>query len=199
VAEKRGDTLLNFMLFIELFTLNRAWDGLTDEEMFWEPHPGSWGVRRRSECTTPTPRGDGEWVIDFDDDLVVAAVQGAAIEPMTTIGWLLCHVGSTPGMLADRDFLGGSVASGADAPSIYGSVVFTSAEEAVATMRSGWRALDRALQTSTDERLERAYTEYYGPTTPMQFIASALNEISHHGTQICMLRDLYRAPGAAAL
>src|SRR5688572_11107730 len=64
VAEKRADTILNLMLFIELFTLNRLWNGLTDEEMHWEPHAGAWGVRRRSECTTPTPMGTGEWVID---------------------------------------------------------------------------------------------------------------------------------------
>lgn len=44
VAEKRADTILNLMLFIELFTLNRLWNGLTDEEMHWEPHAGAWGV-----------------------------------------------------------------------------------------------------------------------------------------------------------
>jgi hypothetical protein len=26
-------------------------------------------------------------------------------------------------------------------------------------------------------------------------VAATLNEVSHHGTQICMLRDLYRATG----
>ena len=29
-------------------------------------------------------------------------------------------------------------------------------------------------------------------SSAMQVVASCLNEISHHGTQICMLRDLYR-------
>ena len=28
--------------------------------------------------------------------------------------------------------------------------------------------------------------------TGAQVIASILNEVSHHGTQMCMLRDLYR-------
>ena len=36
----------------------------------------------------------------------------------------------------------------------------------------------------------------YGGPGPMgtgaQVIASILNEVSHHGTQICVLRDLYR-------
>jgi len=30
-------------------------------------------------------------------------------------------------------------------------------------------------------------------------IASTLNEISHHGTQICMLRDLYRTTNGRML
>jgi hypothetical protein len=193
VAGKRADTILNLMLFIELFTLNRAWDGLTDEELHWEPHPGAWGVRRRDECSTPTPLGPGESVMDFDADLATAAVGGGAVEPMTSIAWLFSHIGSTPGMLADRDFLGGSLGAGEVGRTLYQPAVFTTADHAVSTMREGWRALDRALQPATDEQLERPSLEYYGPSNGMQFTVQALNEISHHGTQICMLRDLYRA------
>ncbi len=32
------------MLFIELYTLNRAWNGLTDDELLWEPMPGPMGT-----------------------------------------------------------------------------------------------------------------------------------------------------------
>ena len=67
VAERRGDTLLNMMLFIEMFTLNRAWSDLSQDEFFWEPVPGSWSVRRREECSTPNPFGTRDWVVDFDD------------------------------------------------------------------------------------------------------------------------------------
>ena len=194
MPEKRADTILNLMLMIELFTLKRAWEGLTDEELHWEPHPGAWGARRRSECTTPTPIGDGEWVLDFDNDLAWAATEGRAVEPMTTIGWLLAHVGSVPGLLARRDFLGGPTAA-ADAPFMYQPIVFGTADEAVTTMRDGWRALDRALQSggATDEALERPSVEYYGPSSGLQLTMSALHEISHHGTQVCVLRDLFRA------
>lgn len=150
-------------------------------------------VACQPDGTTPTPMGTGEWVIDFDADRAMAADEGRAVAPMTTIGWLLGHIGSTPGMLADRDFLGGPTPSGPDAASLYQHVIFTNAHEAVTTMRDGWRALDRALQTATDERLERPNVEDYGPSNGMQFTVAALNEISHHGTQICMLRDLYRA------
>jgi hypothetical protein len=204
---KRGESLLNTMLFIELYTLNRAWDGLTDDELFWEPFVDSWGVRRRAECRTATPFGDGDWVADFDMGVVEATIGGTASEPLTTIGWLLWHVGSLPGRLLDLDFLGGTYAteSGWTSPYIAAHPVFTTAGDAVEVMRAGWRALDRALRESTDEQLEQTARFWtYGdaphlPTYGAQVIASVLNEISHHGTQMCMLRDLYRASGGAPL
>jgi len=197
MAGPRGDTFLKWMLVIEMFTLNRVWDGLSDEELFWEPVPGAWGIGPRTECRTATPFGDGDWVADFDADFAMTAVAGAAI-PMTTIGWLLWHIASTPGRLAELDFLGGPVASGAGwtSPYLTPHPVFPTAREAVDSMRAGWRALDRAIQASNDEQLVHPYVEYYGPTDGTQLIAVILNEISHHGAQICELRDLFRATRA---
>jgi hypothetical protein len=204
---KRGESLLNTMLFIELYTLNRAWDGLTDDELFWEPFVDSWGVRRRAECRTATPFGDGDWVADFDVGVVEAAIEGRAVEPLTTIGWLLWHIGSQPGRLVELDFLGGPypTRSGWTSPYISAHPVFTSASEAVEAMRAGWRALDGALRTSSDEQLEQTTHFWsYGDAPPLptfgaQVIASILNEVSHHGTQIGVLRDLYRATGGTTL
>jgi DinB superfamily len=201
MAGKRSDTLLNVMLFIEMYTLTRVWTELTNEEFFWEPLPGCWSVHQRSKCLTPTPFGTGDWVADFDADLVERAVRGEAMEPLTTVAWLMWHVGSMPGRLVDLDFLGGerSADSGWPAPYLSDHPVFTSADDAVQTMRTGWRALDRTLQASTDEQLERqtrfwGYPGNPGPPAPgYQIVASLLNEISHHGTQVCVLRDLYRA------
>jgi len=204
---KRGESLLNTMLFIELYTLNRAWNGLTDDEFLWEPFADSWGVRRRADCRTSTPFAAGDWVADFDEPLVIAAIEGRAIEPITTIGWLFWHVGSQPARLVDLDFLGGTQAteSGWTSPYISEHPAFTTAADAVEAMRAGWRTLDQALRASTDEQLEQTTRFWsYGddpplPTFGAQVIASVLNEISHHGTQICMLRDLYRASGGAPL
>lgn len=39
--------------------------GLSDEEYLWEPVPGCWSLRRRSEATTPRAFGPGEWVLDL--------------------------------------------------------------------------------------------------------------------------------------
>src|SRR5262245_46434465 len=102
MAGKRAQTLLEMMLFIEMFTLRRAWDGLTDDELMWEPCAGAWSVRPVAESRTATPFVTGAWVADFDAGLVEAAVGGAgAIEPLTTIAWLFWHVGSQPGRAAD--------------------------------------------------------------------------------------------------
>jgi hypothetical protein len=203
------------MRFIEWYTLNRAWDDLSDDELFWEPVAGSWGIRRRAECQTATPFGDGDWVADFDDSLARAADRGEAVEPLTTIGWLMWHIGSMPGRLAQLDFLGGArtAQEGWTAPYLTAHPMFTRAADAVDSMRAGWRALERALQSATDDALERptrsyTYSDEPGPpvlgdkpgpvTHGTAIVAANLNEISHHGTQICMLRDLYRATGGRA-
>jgi hypothetical protein len=216
---KRADTLLKLMEHIESFTLKRAWDRLTSEELFWEPVAGSWGIRRRHECDTPTPFGAGDWVVDFDYDLVVAAIVGKAIEPLTTIGWLTWHIGSQPERLAQLDFLGGSEAadSGWTSPYLSHHRVFTDAADAVDSMRSGWHALEAALQAATDNDLERPTRRYtYGDERPAggllaagstpgplssgtAIVAGTLHEINHHGAQICMLRDLYRATNGQGL
>ncbi len=188
------------MRVIEHFTLQRAWHGLSDDELLWEPIAGSWGVRRRAECRTPTPFGDGDWVVDFDTDLVVAAIQGNAVEPLTTIGWLMWHIGSMPERLAQLDFLGGSKTtdSGWTSPYLTAHRVFTNASDAVDSMRAGWRVLERSLEAATDDELEQpargySYSDEPGPPTcGAAVIAATLNEISHHGSQICTLRDLYR-------
>jgi hypothetical protein len=126
---------------------------------------------------------------------------------------LIWHVGSTPERLAQLDFLGGSrtADSGWTSPYLTHHRVFSDAEEAVETMRAGWRALEEALRAATDDDLERPIRQYtYGDERPAHgllaagkspgpltsgtaMVAMVLNEIDHHGTQICVLRDLYRA------
>jgi hypothetical protein len=195
------------MLFIEMFTLNRAWSDLSQDEFFWEPVPDSWSVRRRDECRTPNPFGTGDWVADFDGVLAGAADWNKVFEPLTTIAWLFWHVGSMAGRAAELDFLGGtkSAESGWTSPYLVDHPVFSSSSEAVDVMRAGWRALDKAIRASTDEDLEKVtrfwgYGGHRGPPAPgYQILALKLNEISHHGTQICMLRDLYRAVDGRSL
>ena len=109
VDKGRSETLAEMMFFIQRFTLNRAWNGLTDDEFLWEPMPGCWTVRPVEETRTPTPFVVGAWAADFDVDLAAASnpSEGRATEPLTSIAWLFWHIGSMPGRTAQLDFLGG--------------------------------------------------------------------------------------------
>jgi hypothetical protein len=186
------------MHFIEMFTLRRAWTDLTDDELLWDPLPGSWGIHPVGESGTPTPFVVGDWAADMDSDL---ALDPERFEPLTTIGWLCWHCGSMPGRTAELDVFGGTHTAEEGWTSPYlnlgGHPIFTTADAAVTAMRDGWRALDAALQSVTDERLEepRRFQGYGGPGpmgTGAQIVAGCLNEVSHHATQITVLRDLYR-------
>lgn len=200
MAGRRAQTLLEMMHFIERFTLNRAWNGLMDDELLWEPMSGCWTVRPVEESQTATPFVVGAWVADFD------AALAPATEPLTSIAWLFWHVGSMPGRTAQLDFLGGAhtAASGWTSPYIAAHPIFTTAEAAVGTMRAGWRELGAALRSASDEQLEQPvrFWGYGGPGpkgTGAQVVALMLNEVSHHGTQIGVLRDLYRLCAGASI
>src|SRR5690242_4813718 len=92
------------MGFIERFTLTRAWTGLTDEELLWEPMPGSWGIHPVEEVRSATPFIVGDWAADMDSDV---ALDPEAVQPLTSIGWLFWHCGSMPARTAELDVFGG--------------------------------------------------------------------------------------------
>jgi len=204
---KRAGTLLEMMHPIEHFTLARAWEGLTDDEFFWEPFTTTWSIRRQDQCPTPNPFGAGEWVADF-------AIPEPVPVPMTTIAWLYWHIGSMPGRLCDIDFLGGTrtMASGWTSPYLTHHPIFTSAAEAVTALRDGWQRLREAIERADDDQLEVTTAGYtyaagvlplvVGPPGPAHpathFIAATLTEVGHHGTQIGALRDVYAWRRSAA-
>jgi hypothetical protein len=202
VAGKRAETLLEVMFFVKRFTLDRAWTGLTDAEFMWEPTPEAWSVRPTTESRTATPFVSGAYEADYDSHRTLGADWASDGEPLTNIAWLFWHVGSMPGRGAELDFFGGphTTASGWTSPYIAEHPIFLTADEAVSAMRTGWRALVEALRSATDEALERP-TRFWGyggegpSTTGAQVVASILNEVSHHGTQIGVLRDFYRLRG----
>ena len=185
----RADTLLQLMLFMELFTIRPALSDLTDDEYFWEPSPSCWSVRRSSEVRTADHLGDGDWVAEYDRSIAEAPA-GSAVHPLTTIAWNLAHVAPIPDRVCDLDVFGGPVVAGSEP--VLGAAP-SSASEAVAMLESGWRRLDSMLQSCPDEVLEQSWTWPFGETTGFQHVALMLNELSHHGAQVCELRDLRRA------
>lgn len=186
--------LLTTMALIERFTLERVWTDLADDEFFWEPVPRSWSIRLRVDCKTPTPFGTGAWVADFDAGVAAGDDWAKDGEPFTTIAWLMWHFGSMPGRTAELDFLGGpkSAESGWTSPYLSDHPRFTSATEAVEALRAGWQSLGSAIRSASDEQLERETRIFKRPLQGHHLVASVLNEVSHHGAQVCVVRDLHR-------
>jgi hypothetical protein len=159
-------------------------DGLTDEEYFWEPADGCWSLR---------PGGDGSWQLE----------QSPAPAPtLTTIAWRMTHLAVECFESRYRAFFGGEgphqwapgeriLAAGELPGTAAGAVTYL--EGTYTRWRDAVAGLD-------EEGLRRPL----GPTGadfaefPMAELIQHLNrEAMHHGGEICLLRDLYRATGAS--
>ncbi|WP_432563658.1 DinB family protein [Kineococcus sp. SYSU DK003] len=156
-------------------------EGMSDEEYFWEPAPGSWNVRPRGTGTAPVQGGSGEMTIDFAFPEPVPA-------PMTTIAWRLGHV--LVGVLAARNaaHFGGPAAD-------YESFRYaTTAEAALAQLDEHYGRWLVGVAALGEEELRRPC----GPTEggfagePMATLVLLVHrELIHHLAEVALLRDLY--------
>jgi hypothetical protein len=144
-------------------------EGLTDDEYLWEPVDGAASVRKNA---------DGLWELDRTDT-------PDGIPKVTTIAWRMMHLVDNMGDRANHFFGTG--------------VPF----EAQGTAEGGLQQVQLAYQTwlttinSLDEdALYAPLGDKGGPyaTDPMiALIIHVTRETIHHGAEICLLRDLYRA------
>ena len=163
--------------------------GLTDDEYFWEPVEDAWSVRRTA---------DG--VLEMDG----RGAQQPDPPPVTTIAWRLTHIAvdifatraDTFFGDDDGDGVGGDMFDERHRPPLPGS-----AAAALALLESAYRRWRDGL-LSLDEQ---AFLALLGPRgaffadQPMAALALHLNrEAMHHGGEIGLLRDLYRATGAGS-
>jgi hypothetical protein len=161
---------------------------LTGEEYFWEPVPDSWSVRRRGGG--PGPRatwlvGGGEWGRD--------GYRGSEPypPPFTTIAWRTSHLTE---MLAMRaDYTSGSRSLTKD-----NYVVQGDADGAVAALAAAVESWRGTLLGCDDAALDTVgYSSYpYGSDAEEAFVDIVWwvnQEVLHHGAEIALLRDLYRA------
>ena len=161
-------------------------DGLSDEEYFWEPVEGCWSLRRAP---------DGGWRLD-------GGRPEPSPPPVTTIAWRLVHVGAT--CLANRAsaFFGGiDVPADADMfdPRLVPADLPGGADAAVAFLERSYRRWHDGIAALDEEGLGRPLGPRGGPYAedPMAELVAHINrEVMHHGAEIALLRDLYRATGA---
>jgi hypothetical protein len=165
-------------------------EGLADEEYFWEPVEGCWSLRQSA---------DGRWRLDGAWPEVAPP---PSPPPLTTIAWRLVHIGAT--CLANRAsaFFGDAgVPTDADMfdPRRVPADLPGGAREAVAFLERSYRRWHDGIAGLDEEGLRRPLGPRGGPyaADPMAELVAHINrEVMHHGAEIALLRDLYRATGA---
>jgi hypothetical protein len=181
-----NDRLLDQLRFHWGFSLRPRLEGLTDDEYRWEPAPGAWNVRPRAEART-TPIGGGDMVIDF-------AFPPPEPPPVTTIAWRLAHV--IVGVFAMR------TASHFGGPPVdYDSFRYAAtADEALAQLDAVYAAWVDGVAGLGEDGLARPCGPAEGPYAEEPLAVLVLHihrELIHHGAEVALLRDLYRARGIA--
>lgn len=162
---------------------------MTDEEYLWEPVPG-WSVRRREDGPGPGAnvlRGAGEWGRDS------AEPRHPYPPPFTTIAWRLNHLSEMLALRADYTVGGRAMTS----ESYHNSGAAADAIRAFNIASQAWReALVAAEDAALDMVGRSSYP--YGSDSEDVFIDTVWwvnQEVLHHGAEIALLRDLYRAIG----
>jgi hypothetical protein len=160
-----------------------------DDEYFWEPVPGCWSLRHKGKSTAPRTAGAGEYVYEF-----AYPHPEPDPPPVTTIAWRLAHV--IVGVFGARNagHFGGPACDW-DSFSYAGT-----ATEALAQLDGVYAMwIDGVRGLGSDGLLrpcgpsEGPYSEY-----PLASLVLHINrEAIHHGAEVALLRDLYRAKGDA--
>lgn len=169
-------------------------ESLTDHEYLWEPVPGAWNLRPRAEAVTSMAGGAGDTVADFE-------YPEPEPSPITTIAWRMGHISiGVFGERAANHF--GDNDHAADDRAAAGRVEYATTDWPL-TAAGGLALLDhhydawiRGITALDADDLARPCGPAEGPFAAFPMAALILHihrEAIHHGAEICLLRDLYRA------
>ena len=161
---------------------------ITDDEFLWEPVPNCWSIRPRVAGPGPGATvlvGAGGWGLDS------ALPPHPWPPPFTTIAWRLGHLNEMLTLRADHTI--GSHALTRDGDHFSGD-----AAGAIAAFDVGAGAWREALISADDAALDMVGRSTYpngsDPDDPFIDVVWWVNqELLHHGAEIALLRDLYRA------
>jgi len=158
--------------------------GLTDAEYLWEPVPGCWSIRPRAEVTANRSYGSGAWQLE-------RAYPEPDPAPFTTFAWRLCHLANGLAMRADYTI-------GTKSLTFDTYEIPHTADAAIVALTAALDAWHQALTSATDADLDQighsSFPWGLDPTLPFLDITWWVNqELLHHGGEIALLRDLYRA------
>ncbi len=146
--------------------------GLTADEYLWEPTPDCWSVR---------PSVGGGWEVDRSQP-------EPSPPPVTTIAWRLWHIGV--------ECLAGFTARafGLYPLRVRGREWYAEPEAALAAISQAWQAFRAGLADLGEDGMWRQLGPDWGPyaTEPRASLALHVqDELSHHGAEVALLRDLY--------
>lgn len=154
--------------------------GLTDDGYTWEPSPGCWSIRLRSDLDGVDHWGKGDWVVETSFD--------GSIEPTgTTIAWRLMHAYDC---FADYS----SQAFGHGARDWNDIEVPPDACTAVEMMTEAVESLQHALRHQDDDILLAPADD--GSERPRWLLLDkAILEWIHHCAEVGVLRGLHNQLG----
>jgi hypothetical protein len=150
--------------------------GLTDAEYFWQPVPGCWTVK-------PDPADPRGWTYDY----VLPQPDPA---PVTTIAWRLVHIAADNWIYWEHAFgPGRRTFPDLDVP--------TTAADAVRNWQDSREPVSRWLASAGPADLDQLRPSHLGaPKSAGEVLLVLIDEQTHHGAEIALLRDLYRVRSA---
>jgi len=160
---------------------------LTQAELEWEPGPHALRVVRRGEERSPRTLGAGEWVMEWP--------AGPESSQPRTIAWLVAHL--TEVFFERWEWTFGAHELRRDAVEFSGEL-----GPAVAGLRrqvDRWRADVEALPEDAAFTVGLSQATEIDAQAPFAHLVAHLNrELIHHGAEILVLQDLYRASHVTA-
>ncbi|WNF30998.1 DinB family protein [Streptomyces sp. C11-1] len=161
---------------------------LGDDEYLWEPVPDCWSVRRRHDgpgARATSLTGAGDWGRDWADS------PHPFPPPFTTIAWRLSHLSEMLTLRADHT-------NGTRSLTRAGYRTPGDAAGGLAAFEAGAAAWREALLAADDTALDTVghstYPNGSDAEDPFLDIVWWVNqEVLHHGAEIALIRDLYRA------
>ena len=171
------DELVQHTEYISQRTLTRL-AGITDEELFWQPVPGAWTVHRLQS---------GRRVLDN-------SYWPGAAPAITSIAWRVSHLIDVYASPRNAEWLRVSAADDVNTKPPWR--IGESAEASVALLQEAVDHFLGLLRALDDEALATklgAIGGGYAEATLAGFVLHQVDEATHHGAEIGVLRDLYRA------
>jgi hypothetical protein len=148
-------------------------EGLTDDEYLWEPVEGCWNVR-------PLSKTPGGWTVDYPE-------VHPDPPPFTTIAWRMLHI-------SDGNTVYWEHAFGPGKKNFWDLVPHGSASEALGYLIKIQGPITTTLASLDDGMLDEERPTHFGvPWPARRVLAVLIDEQLHHGAEIGVLRDLYRA------